>query len=134
MPVGSAPGAVIQPAANPAPHSAPRSTTMRASARHLGVPTGRVACSISPLVATPLLLPLARRPGRYAWGRRLESGKTLCVSLGVLARSPAQPTDELDSGPHPELAEDPRDVGLDGLHADEQRCGDLAIGLAPGDE
>src|SRR3972149_8930851 len=120
MPVGSAPGAVIQPAANPAPHSAPKSTTMRASARHLGVPTGRVVSTISPLVATAFLPPLVpSTPGRYACGRHVESGKTLCVGLGVLAPSPAQPTRELDAGPHAELAGDPRGVGLDGLHADE---------------
>src|SRR3990172_12132344 len=103
MPVGSAPGAVIQPAANPAPHSAPKSTTMRASARHLGVSIGRVVCSISPLVATALLLPLVpSTPGRYAWGRHVESGKTLCISLGVLAPSPVELTRELDAGPHAE--------------------------------
>ena len=43
-------------------------------------------------------------------------------------------TYQVCTGTHPELVEDPSEVGLDGLHAHEQGVGDFAVRLAFGDE
>src|ERR1700750_3464386 len=87
------------------------------------------------------------RNGRAAWRpRRVSGGECDLLWLardlsGLRFRSPGWWRGEagdgrggLEAGGGPEFAQDVRDVDADGLDADDERRGDLAVGVAAGEE
>src|SRR5690606_27799129 len=89
-------------------------------------PYERPAPRVTPVPARPAAPGRdARAPARRARVTPPGSGHQ-AVAVGV--------DDRLDAIAQVELGEDARDIGLDGLLADHQGLGDLAVGQAVGDE